>query len=169
MSTTENEERLQTQCKELADILQKADLDEIATSSSLKPPSATRNVKNRYIRYLINAGKTEMLNTAAKTRKKIKEVKSKLTKAAKTAQKRNERHRIQDIRIHTNGIHQVRHERTDADQFMDIPDQEETRELYRKFFEATNNSAMKHYTPVLIAALQNNLTWQGFRFAKSPM
>ena len=31
--------------------------------------------------------------------------------------------------------------------------------------------AVLHYRlpPVLIAALQNNLTWQGFRFAKSPM
>ena len=146
MSSSEEEERLSTECERLATMLQKKDLDEIATNSSIKAPSATRNVKSKYIRYLLNAGKSEMLNTAAKTRSKIKDIKTKLTQAAKNARKRNDRQRQQEIRIQTDGIPQVRHDRHESEQFMDIPDQEETRELYRKFFEATNNAAVRHYT-----------------------
>ena len=146
MSTPADEELLSSECKRLAGLLQKTDLDEIATTSTLKPPSATRNVKSRYIRFLMDSGKTEMLNAAARTRSKIKEIKTKLTKAVKATRKRNERQRKQELRIQTDGIPQARNDRVEAEQFMNIPNEEETKELYRKFYEATNNSAIRHYT-----------------------
>ena len=127
-------------------MLQRTDLDEIASSMPSKPPSATRNVKSKYIRFLIKAGKTEMLNAAAKAKSRVKEIKTKLTKTIRAARKRNDRQRKQELRIQTDGIPQARNDRVEAEQFMDIPNQEETKELYSRFFEATNNSALRHYT-----------------------
>ena len=119
----------------------KNDLYEVATSSSLEPSSATRNAKSKYIRYLMNVGRSQMLNAAAKTRSKTKDIKKKLIQAAKNARKRKTRQRQQEIGPKSTGFHK----HASIIICLDIPNQEVTRELYQRFFEATNNAAVRHY------------------------
>lgn len=126
--------------------LQCSDLNSISEAAGLKVPRSARRLKKLQATYLLQAGMRLPIMDAIYKRISDEADRDQEKREAKAQQKRADRKAKHDVRMQAPSMPQREADPVDEECFLDIPSLDELKDLYQRYFHATGNESLRHYT-----------------------